>query len=380
MELGFDKEIDAMLRNARRDGPAPAVDAASAHHLDADAIAALAENALPEKARGLYVRHAAECERCRKILSNILIMNAGQETAAAAASPSVITIAERGLPWYRRMLLFPNLAYVMGSLVLIFGGFLAFSVMRNSQNGESTIAVHVDDTLRTRGGPNFQTQTEFPDTGSAANTSANAMMPAEDSAANTNPAITPLRTPGLRDSGPRAGDNNFTIDGMSAGETALPPPPATATGRPAPKAAGERDAQQPKDKAEEKIGGVELTDQAKNDAVLKQQSYSNMPTQSGPMRNNENQYNRQLENMDRRAAAAKRSDEDGGTRKRVISGKTFERKQGVWYDATYQGRPTINVRRESDEFKRLDAGLRSIANTLGGTVVIVWGAKAYRIQ
>ena len=63
-----------------------------------------------------------------------------------------------------------------------------------------------------------------------------------------------------------------------------------------------------------------------------------------------------------------------------MSGKTFERKQGVWYDTTYQGRPTINVQRGTAEYNRLDGGLRSIANSLGGTVVIVWGAKAYRIQ
>jgi hypothetical protein len=37
------------------------------------------------------------------------------------------------------------------------------------------------------------------------------------------------------------------------------------------------------------------------------------------------------------------------------------------------------VRRGSHEFKKLDSGLRSIANELYGTVVIVWKGKAYRI-
>jgi hypothetical protein len=106
-----------------------------------------------------------------------------------------------------------------------------------------------------------------------------------------------------------------------------------------------------------------------------------VPAQSGPMRNSENQYNRQLENLDRRAAAKRSArDEEASSGRRVVSGKTFERKEGVWYDTTYQGRPTINVRRGTDEYNRLDGGLRSIANSLGGTVVVVWGAKAYRIQ
>jgi len=100
--------------------------------------------------------------------------------------------------------------------------------------------------------------------------------------------------------------------------------------------------------------------------------------QSGPMNN------RQMENMERRRAAAPKKaiarEEESATGTRAVGGKTFERKQGVWYDVAYQGRPTINVRRGSAEYSKLDAGLKSIANSLSGTAVIVWGAKAYRIQ
>jgi hypothetical protein len=106
-------------------------------------------------------------------------------------------------------------------------------------------------------------------------------------------------------------------------------------------------------------------------------------TQSGPMKNNDSQYNRQLENMERkRAVAAKKAarEEESSAGTRAVGGKTFERKQGVWYDVAYQGRPTINIRRGSAEFNKLDAGLKSIANSLSGTAVIVWGAKAYRVQ
>jgi hypothetical protein len=145
----------------------------------------------------------------------------------------------------------------------------------------------------------------------------------------------------------------------------------------------ERDDLAGKEKAEDKGAGAPLQDAAKNDAMLKQQQYSNMPSQSGPMRNNESQYQRQLEHLENRRAAAKKASRDeeaaSGGRKSV-GGRTFERKQGVWYDTNYHGRPTINVRRGSAEFDRLDGGLRSIANSLSGTIVVVWGAKAYRIQ
>ena len=46
MELEFDKEIDALLRKAKRGLPA-VTGAAVDRHLDADELAAFAENALP---------------------------------------------------------------------------------------------------------------------------------------------------------------------------------------------------------------------------------------------------------------------------------------------------------------------------------------------
>src|SRR5688500_4806997 len=126
MEVDFDKEIDTILRKAGRGGASMT----ATRHLDADEIAAFAENTVPELSRATYTAHMADCDRCRKILSNVLVMNS--EAVPAAAALPVITIAERDLPWYRRLLLFPNLAYVMGTLVLIFGGFLVFSVMRDA--------------------------------------------------------------------------------------------------------------------------------------------------------------------------------------------------------------------------------------------------------
>src|SRR5688500_8342144 len=117
MEIDFDKEIDTLMRKAHRDPPDLSGKSTS-RHLDADEISAFAENAMPEGSRALYSVHLADCDRCRKILSNLLVMNS--EALPAATSPGVITIAERALPWHKRLLLFPNLAYLMGSLVLIF--------------------------------------------------------------------------------------------------------------------------------------------------------------------------------------------------------------------------------------------------------------------
>lgn len=63
-----------------------------------------------------------------------------------------------------------------------------------------------------------------------------------------------------------------------------------------------------------------------------------------------------------------------------IGGKSFNRQDGVWYDSAYSGQATTDVRRGSNEYKKLDPGLRSIAESLSGTVVVVWKSSAYRIQ
>ena len=65
---------------------------------------------------------------------------------------------------------------------------------------------------------------------------------------------------------------------------------------------------------------------------------------------------------------------------RVVGGRIFNNRDGAWYDSAYHGQATVNYRRGTAEYKKLDSGLRNIADTLGGTVVVVWKAKAYRIQ
>jgi hypothetical protein len=380
MEVDFDKEIDALLRKARHDGPVLVGDA---RHLDADEIAAYAENALPETARGAYTLHLADCDRCRKILSNLLVMNS--EAAPAAASPSVITIAERDLPWYRKLFLYPNLAYVMGGLVLVFGGFLAFTIVQRSGMSGGAVVTQITDSEARRGGPNAEVESsDIATSPNAANAAANIAVGSASASANSNTSAT-TSEPGV--SGPRASTDNFLADGNTPADQVAPapPPPAAAAGaQPPPKEDRVRDdaLELAKGRAEEKAPmTVARSEAGKNDAQLNQAS--NMAAQSGPMNQNDRRYQSQLEKLDSRAAAPKKSsadkDEEGSGR-RAVGGRTFERKQGVWYDTNYQGRPTINVRRGSAEFERLDAGLRSIANSLSGTVVVVWGAKAYRIN
>jgi hypothetical protein len=65
---------------------------------------------------------------------------------------------------------------------------------------------------------------------------------------------------------------------------------------------------------------------------------------------------------------------------RTAGGKKFEFRNGIWYDTAYTGQGKKDVKRGTDKFLRLDAGLRSIADQIGGTVVVVWNGQAYKIK
>ena len=63
-----------------------------------------------------------------------------------------------------------------------------------------------------------------------------------------------------------------------------------------------------------------------------------------------------------------------------MGGKSFDRRGGVWYDLAYKGQSTKKVTRGSNDYRKLDGGLRNIGDSLDGTLVVVWKEKAYRIQ
>jgi hypothetical protein len=74
----------------------------------------------------------------------------------------------------------------------------------------------------------------------------------------------------------------------------------------------------------------------------------------------------------------KKDSQAGETRQ--VSGKTFRNVGGIWFDSAYTSQRQKTVNRGTSEYQKLDAGLRSIGDQLSGTVVVVWGRKAYRIQ
>lgn len=373
MELNFDKEIDALLRQAGKAESLGAANGSNAGaHIDADAISAFAENALPERSRALYMAHFADCDRCRHILSNLVLLNEAAEVAAPASIAENIAIAP--IPWYRKLFVFPNLAYTMGALVLMFSGVLGFIVIQNMQKANN----EVSQSKPTAVAP---APVNYGKAESAANSAVTQ---------NTNSVAVVPGSPGF------SGQNTDT--------TSATTPESTAPAAPAEQEKTEGT------KSVNKPAANYMTDSA-DDITLRDSGVSRV-------REARDEDKRADDKKDAEVAAAqppppppapmvsavppasakmnpRKSAPMGGVpadmanagsgpgneaERRFAGGKSFRKSGGMWVDSAYSNQATKNVKRGTDEFNRLDSGLKSIANSLPGTVVVVWKSSAYKIQ
>ena len=109
----------------------------------------------------------------------------------------------------------------------------------------------------------------------------------------------------------------------------------------------------------------------------------------GPMRNMENNTNAINRNENVGRVESPKTTSTGGSDRaateeaqtRSAGGRKFRKQGAAWVDQKFKSSMTLkSVSRGSDAFDGLDAGLRSIAQQLGGEVIIVWKGKAYLIK
>ncbi len=381
MELGFDKEIDALIRKKLAGRGVLVGDTDNNGHPEADELSAFAENAMPENTRRLHMAHLADCDRCRRILSNLIVMNAEAETAFIAA-PGVL---ETAAPWYRKLFLFPNLAYVMGGLVLVFGGMLGFVVLQNNMGDSAAVSKVADvpaGSMLVEEEPYFSSNSTA---NATASNTANAMGFNSNSSVSANKSI----SNGMAAASPRVamedelsgskGVSGLSIDGVTSGDLKpaaapqplLPPAPKDADLAVADLAAKEDDKSESRN---EKMDSG-LVDSKKRAEESKQLSETQQMkdrgkalAKTGPSRSSAQQFPNRNDNNNEIAEV------------RQVAGKNFQFRSGAWYDNAYRGQNTNNVRRNTDEYRKLDSGLRAIAESLYGTIIVVWKEKAFRIQ
>ncbi|MEQ1920954.1 MAG: hypothetical protein ABL952_00465 [Pyrinomonadaceae bacterium] len=320
------------------------------------------------------MEHFADCDRCRKDLSQVVRMNSAAVAAEGTAVSSVAAVAaEPAASWLSRLFRTPNLAMAMGALILTFGGVLGYLVIQNRTNVDNSTISKVTEQEQNKGVPYVNGDAQA--ASNSANTiAANATPPAAPTspatASNTaaNSTASGTGSTGVEDQ-PKSG---YSADGtttdVSTPVTAAPP----VTGG-VPSAVEERKDSDDKAKekpADERIAKREYEDRSRDTSpAAPKRKTDTGPSRSGPRQ--ENVYQNQTQNqVVGGAISATRSS----------GGKNFESRNGVWYDSAYKGQSTTSVKRGSEKYIRLDSELRSIADSLGGTVVIVWKDKAYRIQ
>lgn len=374
MEFEFDKEIDALLRQAARGGDAVSTDA----HMDADEISAFAENALPEKTKNRYTMHLADCARCRKILSNLIFLESETVSETVSSVVKEKDIVKANIPWYRKIFAMPNLAYTMGALVLLFSGLIGFIFLQSTNNSlNSEVSVVTDksmDSKSTSSAPSASNANMSMNTNAAAN-SASVNSSNSTTIAVNRPANIPLPTsvPNMAET-PNIPENTKVGDSRNLAN----PVPKDEPSR-------ESDKELAKTKAAE---SVEIEDST----ARKTPTEENKPINNRNRADDADEVTQQPKNavsipplassgagatstdQKEKKTASKKADTTSS------GGKTFRRSNNVWYDASYSGQSTTNITRGTAEYKKLDSGLREIVENLGGTVVIVWKSKAYRIQ
>lgn len=398
MTEGFDKEIDALLRQTAQgetafaeDNPKSKTQNSKSPHLAADEISLFAENALPKHLRQTAIAHFADCDRCRKILANLIEENTKEEIVSAAP----IELFPAPIPWYRKLFAFPNLAYTLGALVIAFSGLIAFTVLQSVKNTQNMEVSQVSERqLNGKGAASDGEATivEAPNANLIISSStANASM--SNATMMSNAAL----SKNTLNSAARNSDVNSVSNSSADAPTALAKPPA-------PVANSTADSVQTDGITSSQISELPLNSRAFNNSMqspeAKKKKVANAAenddstaaptTESKKSESSENE----VVTTDKPAAKARISDLSSATagkrndekaksetvETRRVSGKTFARKNNVWIDSAYKNQPTINVARGTESFIRLDAGLRSIAENLGGTIIIVWKDKAYRIQ
>jgi hypothetical protein len=256
----------------------------------------------------------------------------------------------------------------MGAFVLVFSGLLGFMVVRNLSDNTSTEVSQVANKEPARPAAMPQPQV-------AASNANSASAPAADSSANA--SATPPVPLGMNFDSNTTRSETETRENTSrlSGQDKVAEQP-DAAGPPAADITTERD-DGVRAAKEQKPEPVVTQDQKKNQETVTEAKPSQPappppPAKSAP-------YGGITAEKDAGADRAK-SDAPVNGRRKQLAGKSFNRRDGVWYDSAYSTQPVTSVRRGTDEYRRLDPGVRAIGDSISGTVVVVWKEKAYRIR
>ena len=420
-----DKQIDVLMRRYAKAAPRISVP----EHLDADELSAFAEGVLPAAARARYVSHLADCDECRKQASALAISSGA--VARTEASPSEVGEGRTFWQVLAGLFALPVLRYAaFAAVVLIIAG-VAFVALRRPRGNSDMIAAGepADQQRANAVKPPGTSQDGSGLTNKQANPETRSASPSQPAADNdqiakadtTRPADAPAP---MKEAAPvppvtaekKAGEVEVaktttpSYAPVPPGEPAMQQKQETYREQQSLAGAGagvSGPRQQQKVESVDKLAAQDRERDARKDAgraddvATKSAPTSvaaNQPPPSprravdekakGPMRNMENNSINRNENI--RTEAPKTTSDSGSDKRlskeeapetRSAGGRKFRKQGAAWVDQKFKSSMTLkSVSRGSDEFAGLDSGLRSIAQQLGGEVIVVWKGKAYQIK
>ena len=420
-----DSQIDVLLKRYGREARSGAP---SAEHLDADELNAFAEGAVPASARSRYVSHLADCGDCRQVATQLSI------AAGATASAGAGAIETAGGSLWQKVTSFfapPMLRYGAFAAVLVVAVGVTFLALRNQRGSERLLAQRDQATEQQAsavkqgeaGAPPAQQKVQD-SAGPSATTPVLPLSPSVDLKKDESKiADDSIARPKPEKDSAAATDQPMLAGKRAAAPTIVeqqrpsfaPPPPGEA-GRAQAKSEDDRDAQRvasvsgprksepayDKLKETDKAAGGSQTrgaeggdNRARNDQAMNQQSTNQQNQQSqnrmldsnsnatrqGSLAVNRARDEASTETAKKPATSAARRESENAPETRSAGGHKFRRQGNAWVDSKIKSSMSItNVARGSDAFRALDPALRSMAEQLGGEVLVVSKGKAYRIR
>lgn len=398
-----DKDMDVLIGRYAKG----AAKGTPVEHPDADELNTFAEGAVPPAARQGYLSHFADCDDCRKLVSQLAVTTgAGVEVRIPASQP----VAE---PWWKKLgtvFAIPRLRYAAFAVVLLAVGGIAFLALRQPtlRNGEM-IAQNQPQTNPVEAlKPAASPEPEAPrEAGTQRNTNTAIPQPTVSSTPDQNRSgLTTLSPPPP----PKPADALAAKDapvGAGAGRADdAPRAQSSPSYAPAPvetyRSDRERAQQTPGaipggprrnesyDKYK-KADSAQLGDFAKARDEDRNRAAANKPATANKQEDSKNaQPTSEVDDVSgrkvgelplARKSAGTRSSSEEAPETRSVGGRKFKRQGNAWVDSKLKSSMSVRtIGRDSEEFEKLDSGLRSIAKQLSGEIVVVWKGKAYRIK
>jgi hypothetical protein len=400
-----DTQMDVLMRRYAKRATKRSVDT---EHLDADELNAFAQATLPPAARSRYVSHLADCDDCRKLASQLTIA-AGAKSEVLAPAPDPIS----EVSWWRKLkvVLAPaSLRYAAFAMVLVAVAGITFMAWRQPRQRNAEIATRSEpsavpaEALKeplAADSENKQSAQTFGDNRKpiAQPTAELALNKKESDLTTVSPPPAAKAASEMAATETKSGlADNRPIETLRAAESPAyaPPPPAENSQlrtREQQSVAGatpggpRRNESYEKYKVDRSRAGDAPKESGEGRAMSSQPVFrGGKQEDSGPRKDSRTPSVQSRDANDareetRKPETANRAGSDEAPATRTAGGRKFQRNGNVWVDTKFKSSMSVrNVARGSDDYDALDSGLRSIAQQLGGDVVIVWKGKAYRIR